>query len=66
MDSAQAALILDNSFNIAVRSGLHCAPDAHRTLGTLAGGGTVRISLGHFTTEHDIDACLEALIKIKD
>jgi cysteine desulfurase family protein len=61
MDSAQAALILDNSFNIAVRSGLHCAPDAHRTLGTLAIGGTVRISVGHFTTEQDIDACVAAL-----
>jgi selenocysteine lyase/cysteine desulfurase len=64
MDSAQAALILDNSFNIAVRSGLHCAPDAHRTIGTLAAGGTVRISAGHFTTEADIDACLDALRKL--
>jgi selenocysteine lyase/cysteine desulfurase len=61
MDSVQAALILDNSFNIAVRSGLHCAPDAHRTLGTLAAGGTVRISIGHFTTERDINTCLAAL-----
>jgi cysteine desulfurase family protein len=66
MDSAQAALILDNSFNIAVRSGLHCAPDAHRTLGTLAVGGTVRISVGHVTTEHDIDACIEALRELGD
>jgi selenocysteine lyase/cysteine desulfurase len=60
-DSAQAAMILDNSFAIAVRSGLHCAPDAHRTLGTLDTGGTIRISPGYFTTEDDIRACVEAL-----
>ena len=34
---------------IAVRAGLHCAPWAHRWLGTLAGGGAVRVSPGHFT-----------------
>jgi selenocysteine lyase/cysteine desulfurase len=61
MEGAQAALILDNSFDIAVRAGLHCAPDAHRTLGTLASGGTIRISLGYFSTEEDICACVKAL-----
>jgi cysteine desulfurase family protein len=61
LEPAEAALILDNSFGIAVRSGLHCAPDAHRTIGTLDSGGTVRISIGYFTTEDDINKCLEAL-----
>jgi selenocysteine lyase/cysteine desulfurase len=60
MDSAQAAMILDSSFDIAVRAGLHCAPDAHRTMGTLRSGGTIRLSAGYFTTEDDIEKCLEA------
>jgi cysteine desulfurase family protein len=64
MNPAQAALILDNAFGIAVRSGLHCAPDAHRTLGTLGQGGTVRISAGCFNTDGDIARCLEALAAI--
>ncbi|MTI95900.1 MAG: aminotransferase class V-fold PLP-dependent enzyme [Firmicutes bacterium] len=61
MDVVEAALILDNAFNISVRSGLHCAPDAHNTLGTLASGGTLRISIGCFNSEQDIDKCIEAI-----
>lgn len=61
---SQTAIILDNVFNIAVRAGLHCAPDAHRTLGTLKTGGTVRFSIGAFNTEEEIDICLEALHSI--
>jgi cysteine desulfurase family protein len=61
LEPARAALILDSEFGIAVRAGLHCAPDAHRTLGTLERGGTVRISAGCFNTENDIDRCVEAL-----
>lgn len=51
---------LSESFHIAVRAGLHCAPGAHRTLGTFP-AGTVRISPGYFTTEAEIDQCVEAL-----
>jgi cysteine desulfurase family protein len=58
---AEAALMLDAAFNIAVRSGLHCAADAHRSAGTLESGGTVRISPGYMNTLEDIDACLDAL-----
>ena len=61
MDTAEAALILDNAFGIALRGGLHCAPDAHRTLGTLKTGGTLRISIGYLNTREDIDSCIEAL-----
>ena len=53
-------MILDNSFEIAVRPGLHCAPYLHRELGT-APEGAVRISPGYFNTEDDIDRCLSAL-----
>lgn len=55
------SIYLDQVFDIATRSGLHCAPDAHSTIGTLGSGGTVRISPGYFTTEEEIDACIEAV-----
>ena len=56
-----AALFLDSAFNLAVRSGLHCAADAHRTIGALESGGTLRISPNYFNTEAEIDRCLTAL-----
>ena len=55
------SIYLDQIFDIGVRSGLHCAPYAHEAIGTLNTGGTVRISPGYFTTEEEIDACIEAL-----
>ena len=57
------AAVLDSSFGIAVRAGLHCAPDAHRTLGTFP-SGTVRLSAGCFTTTDDIDQALAALAQL--
>jgi len=47
--------------NIFGRAGYHCAPLAHETLGTLAGGGTMRLSPGCFSTEAEIDSALAAL-----
>ncbi|MBW3541684.1 MAG: aminotransferase class V-fold PLP-dependent enzyme [Planctomycetes bacterium] len=58
------ASILDESFGIQTRAGLHCAPGAHRALGTLAGGGTVRFSVGPFTTSDDIEAAVAAVQEI--
>ena len=60
----ELAVILENSFDIAVRPGLHCSPDAHETLGTLHSGGTLRIGIGYLNTEEDIDKCIEALSAI--
>jgi cysteine desulfurase family protein len=51
---------LDREFGIMVRAGLHCAPAAHRAIGTFA-HGTVRFSFGFFNTEADVAACLRAL-----
>lgn len=51
---------LDSAFSVAARPGLHCAPVAHRTLGTFP-RGTVRLSPGPFTTEDEIDRALAAL-----
>lgn len=60
LDPQDAAAILDDSFDIAVRPGLHCAPYCHRALGTFP-AGTLRISPGPFNTEGDVTALLEAL-----
>lgn len=56
--------VLDR-FDIAVRAGLHCAPGAHRRLGTLP-AGTVRFSLGYFNCLDDINTLDEALQYIRD
>jgi cysteine desulfurase family protein len=48
---------------IAVRSGLHCAPLAHKTAGTLT-TGTVRMSVSHFNTMRDINTLLDAVESI--
>ena len=63
MASADVAHVLDREFHIAVRAGLHCAPEAHRVAGTLE-TGLVRLSIGHATTWADIDAAVEALTEI--
>jgi cysteine desulfurase / selenocysteine lyase len=54
------AALLDENFGIETRAGLHCAPGIHRALGTFETGGTVRLSLGAFTTPDDITAALTA------
>jgi cysteine desulfurase family protein len=60
---AEVGAILDTSFGIAVRAGLHCAPGAHRFMGTFP-EGTVRVSPGPFNTDDDIDALAAALREI--
>jgi cysteine desulfurase family protein len=60
VDTALAATILDESAGIAVRSGLHCSPAAHRTLGTFP-GGTARASFGHFNTREHAEAFVAAV-----
>jgi cysteine desulfurase family protein len=60
LDPPEVGAILDESFGIAVRPGLHCAPYTHRELGTFP-DGTVRVSPGRFSTEADIDALIAAL-----
>lgn len=65
MDPQDAAAILDDSFDIATRPGLHCAPDMHRALGTHP-EGTLRASLARCTTEAEIDAFAAAVIQIAE
>lgn len=52
-----------NDCGICTRAGLHCAPMAHRTVGTFI-GGTLRLSPGFFTTKEDIDKTIDCLKKI--
>ncbi|HZK49523.1 MAG TPA: aminotransferase class V-fold PLP-dependent enzyme [Thermoleophilia bacterium] len=59
LPAAEAAFVFDRAFGIAVRAGLHCAPEAHRIAGTLE-EGLVRFSIGHANTQADIDAAIEA------
>lgn len=62
-ESAETGFILDHQFDIGVRTGLHCAPDAHRSIGTFP-AGTVRVSPGYFNTREDIHTFIEAVRSI--
>lgn len=61
-DPAEAAFLYDRRYGIAVRAGLHCAPWAHRWLGTLDRDppGAIRASPGFFTADEDVAAFLDA------
>jgi len=60
VEPSEVAYVLDKLYNVAVRSGLHCAPSAHKTINTFP-KGTVRASLGIFNTKSDIDVLYESL-----
>lgn len=62
-DNAEAAWRLEREFGILTRCGLHCAPSAHKTLGSFP-EGSVRFSTGRANTEADIDAALSAIAAI--
>jgi selenocysteine lyase/cysteine desulfurase len=57
---SEIGLLLDESFGIMARTGLHCAPAAHRTIGTFP-AGTVRFGFGWFNTPAEVDAAVAAL-----
>ena len=63
VDCADAAFRLDFEYGIMTRVGLHCAPNAHKTLGTFP-TGTIRFSFGNFNTEEEVDAAIKALKEI--
>lgn len=60
LNPQKAGHILDEKYGIMVRTGLHCAPCAHKTIGTID-RGTVRISFGYYNTEKDIDYFVDAV-----
>lgn len=59
MDNGDAAGKLEDRYGIMTRIGLHCAPLAHRTLGTYP-DGTIRFAVSPFTSESDINVCIQA------
>lgn len=63
IDSSEVAYTLDSEFGIMTRTGLHCAPLAHQTIGTYP-SGTLRMSLGYFNDEKDVSYTLDSLNKI--
>ncbi len=60
LSPADVGLALDEEFGVLCRIGLHCAPAAHRTLGTFP-RGAVRFGLGYFNTAGEVAAALEAV-----
>ena len=60
---ADFGAVLDQSFGVACRTGLHCAPDAARTIGAYP-HGTVRLSLSYLNTADQIDRALDAVARI--
>ena len=65
-DPQDAAAILDETFDIQTRAGLHCAPGAHRSLGTLSSGGTLRVSVGPSTTTEEIERFAAAMRELTE
>ena len=63
LDMARAAYELDASYGVMTRVGLHCAPNAHKTLGTYP-EGTIRFSFGPENTKAEVDLALRALAEI--
>jgi cysteine desulfurase family protein len=60
---SEVAIRLERKFKVLCRPGLHCAPSAHRTIGTFP-EGTVRLSIGAFNTEEDIRKAIDAVAQI--
>lgn len=63
MDPADIGYILEKNFGIVVRSGLHCAPLIHKSIGTFP-DGSVRVSPSHFTTDDEIKVFADAMRQI--
>lgn len=63
-DPHELAAVLETSYGILTRAGIHCAPLAHESIGTASSGGTTRLSFGPFVTLHDVQHATDALAQI--
>lgn len=63
IETPELSFALDNDFNIKNRAGFHCAPLAHKTIGSYP-NGTVRLSLSYFNTKEEIDYTINSINKI--
>jgi len=66
MEALNTGTLLDGEYDIACRTGLHCAPLLHEQLGTGQIGGTVRVGIGPFNTEEHIKTAIRAVAEIAD
>ncbi len=66
MNSDEIGTILDGDYDIAVRTGYHCAPYIHDYIKDKSSLGTVRVGLSRFNAKDDIDALYKALEEIDD
>ena len=62
-DSTRITAQLEESYGVMTRVGLHCAPSAHRAMGTFP-EGTIRASIGYHTSGEEIDHFLRSLKEI--
>ena len=60
MSPSDVSLEFDEKYNIMSRPGLHCAPCAHKTIGSYP-EGSVRLSFGYFSTEEEVNVALKAV-----
>jgi len=66
MEAINTGTLLDVDYNIAIRTGLHCAPLVHEQLGTTEIHGAVRFGIGPFNTEEHIIEAITAIEEIAD
>lgn len=62
-DPQELAALLDANWSIQTRAGIHCAPRMHAALGT-SPAGTLRLSIGHFTTQDEVDNTIAAIAEV--
>ncbi len=66
MEALDTGTLLDGEYNIACRTGLHCAPLLHEQLGTAKIGGSVRMGVGPFNTGEHIKTAIDAVAELAD
>lgn len=64
LKSDEVGTILDEDYDIAVRTGYHCAPFIHKYLGSEKYNGCIRVGVGRFNTREDMDEFIEAIKEI--
>ena len=64
LEPQELSAALETGYGVLTRSGIHCAPFAHRALGTTDGGGATRLSVGPFVTRPDVRYAADALSQV--
>lgn len=64
--ASDVGMILDEDYNVAVRTGYHCSPLIHKHLKDTEYGGVVRASIGRFTTKDDVDILIDAVGELSE